>query len=478
MPVQSITAIATHESVDEVYVGLADKGIARYTPAKKQGDAAKWKLYGVNDGMLDASVKSLVVDKYQHVYAAHAGGISHFNGANWERVNFKKQDVSSLTIDEENNIWIGTNEGAWKHSPYYANAKGRSLFKKNKNGDEEVKVESKRGTWIHYHTGNGLRDKHVAAIRTQGSDVWFLTGAGVERYNSAKSQVGFFYESLLPVLNLPDLYHAYAGGTFPIEEWGTLGGFVNFVSFGQNVQTNSDGQEIGNFKAYELVSGLSYGTRLTPKLGLGINAKFIYSALAQGITSTGENTDGVAASYAVDLGLLYKNLWIKGFSVGFVMQNMGPAVFYVDQAQSDPIPFTWKLGLAYEVIHTTDHRLTVGADVNREAVYRDGDEPAPFYEGSWKALAFPFENKDHGIASTWTENVRQSVFNTGAEYSYANVVAVRSGWLYDESGKRYEIDLGLGFMISDILQVDGTFIRSLGEGIRNNQKRFSMVLRF
>ena len=42
----------------------------------------------------------------------------------------------------------------------------------------------------------------------------------------------------------------------------------------------------------------------------------------------------------------------------------------------------------------------------------------------------------------------------------------------------YELDLGLGFMISDILQVDGTFIKSFDNGIRNNQKRFSMLLRF
>ena len=70
------------------------------------------------------------------------------------------------------------------------------------------------------------------------------------------------------------------------------------------------------------------------------------------------------------------------------------------------------------------------------------------------------------------------MFNSGFEYVYANVAAFRSGYLYDRSGKRFELDLGLGFMISDILQVDGTFIKSFDNGIRNNQKRFSMLLRF
>ena len=52
---------------------------------------------------------------------------------------------------------------------------------------------------------------------------------------------------------------------------------------------------------------------------------------------------------------------IKGLSAALVMQNMGPAVFYVDQAQADPIPFTWKFGLAYDLLHTPSHRLTVAA---------------------------------------------------------------------------------------------------------------------
>jgi ligand-binding sensor domain-containing protein len=477
LPEQSITALAVHETADEIFVALKNRGIARYTPPKTSNGAAKWKLFSVTDGLLDSAVNSMILDKYGHVYAAHHGGLSHYTGAGWERIHFKDQNVSSLTLDEDNRVWIGTSEGAWKHTPYYASPKGRSLFSRSKGEPEAEKVASKRGTWTHFHTGNGLQDKHVKAVQTQGPDVWFITDAGVERYNSAKTQVGFFYEALLPVLNLPDLYHAYAGSTFPIEDWGTLGASLNYVSFGKNVQTNGEGTTIAEFSAYELVAGLSYATRLTKQLGLGINAKFIYSALAQGITSSGEQADGIARSYAVDLGLLYKDLVLPGLSLGFVMQNMGPAVFYVDQAQSDPIPFTWKIGLAYDVIHNSDHRLTVAADANREAVYRDGNEPSPFWIGSWKSLAYPFENKDHSVAETWDENIRLSVFNVGAEYSYANVVALRTGYLYDRSGKRYELDLGLGFMISDILEIDGTFIRS-PDGIRNNQKRFAMLMRF
>ena len=76
------------------------------------------------------------------------------------------------------------------------------------------------------------------------------------------------------------------------------------------------------------------------------------------------------------------------------------------------------------------------------------------------------------------ENIRQTVYNTGAEYVYANVLALRSGYLLDIIGERRELDIGLGFMISDILQIDGTFIKSFDNGIRNGQQRYSMILRF
>lgn len=479
LPSQYITGIAAQENLDEIYVSMKDAGIARYTPAKSAGGAAKWKLFGMADGLIDSSAHQILLDKDGHVWAAHAHGISHYTALRvWEKIHFRKQELRSMALDEDGHIWIATNEGAWKYTPKHTNAQGRLEQKKEAAGNGAAAKQDLRADWVHFHSGNGLADKDVYEVKAQGPDVWFVSGAGIERYNSAKSQVGFFYESLLPVLNLPDLYHAFMAATFPVEEWGTVGGFINYVSFGKNTQTNAAGDETRSFDSYELVGALSYGTRLGKDVGLGLNAKFIYSALAQGVTSSGEQTDGIAISYAVDAGLLWKNVLVKGLSAALMLQNMGPAVFYVDQAQADPIPFTWKVGLAYELLHLPNHRITVAADANREAVYREGNEASPVYIGAWKDLVYPYEDKNHSSSSVLRENVRQTVYDMGLEYVIANVVGLRGGYLYDFRGQRYELDMGAGFMISDILQVDGTFIKSFDNGIRNNQKRFSLLLRF
>jgi ligand-binding sensor domain-containing protein len=469
LPSQHVTSIGVNESVEDIYIGLQGKGVARYRPPRTAAAAARWKIFTAADGLIDDNVTGVTVDKYGHVYTSHAEGVSHFSLRSWEKLRFKGQNVRGVALDSDDRVWIATSGGAWLFTPPHTTAKGR------RQDGEDGAQPAGTPQLMHYHSGNGLRDKNVIAVRTQDDDVWFLTSAGVERYHSAKTQVGFFYETLLPALNLKDLYHAYMAATFPIEEWGTLGGFVNYISFGQNLSSTGEEEGRATFDAYELVAGLTYATRLNKNAGLGINAKFIYSALSRGQTSnSGERSDGVAASYAVDLGFLQKNLFsVQDLSFGFVMQNMGPAVFYVDQAQSDPIPFTWKVGFAYGLINQPNHRLTLAADINREAFYRNGNQAEPFWIGSWKAIADP--GGDEGVLK---ENLRQSVYNTGLEYVYGNVVAVRTGYLNDISGQRRELDIGLGFMLSDILQIDGCFIRSFDNGIRNGQQRYSMILRF
>ncbi|MFC1584714.1 PorV/PorQ family protein [Fibrobacterota bacterium] len=475
LPSQHVTAMATHPDSREIYIAIKNKGIARYTPSKGKGRPAKWRLFSVNEGLLDSSVNNLVQDKYGHVWVGHPGGVSHYSLTEWQRITFNKQKVHSIDLGKDGSIWIGTDKGVWKHRPHYTHPKGRKKSKQIASSDP------KKGDWFHYHTGNALVDNNDLVIETQGDDVWFVTSAGVERYDAAKSQVGLFYESLLPALEIKDLFHAFLSTTFPLQEWGTVGGFINFISFGEIDMTNEMGETTESFTSTETVGAVSYGTKLTKNTGFGLNIKFIYSALAPEISAPGEETDGVAASYAVDLGYLWRNIYFPGVSLGFVMQNIGPAVFYVDKDQSDPIPFTWKLGAAYE-FSTPHHKLVFAGDANREAVYYESGRrgATPVYIGAWKDLVYPFgdEDKNHGNLDVWEENIRKMVFNAGAEYTYANVISFRLGYLFDESGQREELDFGVGFLLSDILQIDATYINDLGGGIRNGQKRFSLVFKF
>lgn len=476
LPSQLITALAWSEMRKELYVAVQGAGIARLQPKKDNQSKDRWNLYTLEDGIMDLSASAIVVDSSGHVWTAHRDGLSHFNLRKWEQVRFENNQVHSLSVAPNGGIWIGTSKGAWWHMPAYATAKGRKAEKEAKS----TEATEGTGEWAHFHSGNGMSSNHVWLLLPQGKDVWFSTAAGMERFNNAESQLSFFYEKLLPVLNIPDLYHLFAAATFPAAEWGTIGGFVNFISFGQTVVAgNTNDETAKTFNSSETVGGIGYGTRLSKHWGLGLNFKFFYSSLSAG-ASVGEPA-ATTASYAIDIGVLGKDFFDR-LNVGIVLANMGPNVYYVDKSSDDPIPLTWRFGLSYSVLDAVDHRLTVSSDYSRQVIYlNDRGEAQPFYVSAWKAWGSPESGSDSDGASTVLKHsIQEGVIGVGAEYIYANTVALRAGYLYDKIGKREEAHWGLGVMLSDVLQIDVASIQGISdmEGVRDGQMRFGMLFKF
>ncbi|MDR1759415.1 MAG: PorV/PorQ family protein [Fibrobacter sp.] len=474
LPSQKIRGLAWAETRGELFVTVADAGVARLIPKKGNDTKDRWSLFTQEDGLLDLNPSAIVIDSSGHVWTAHQGGLSHFNLRKWEQVRFEQNQVHDLSVGKDGSIWIATDKGVWRHLPDYATASGRKAELERK--PEEQGQAQENDEWQHFHSGNGLSSNRVWAVLPQGNDVWFSTGKGMELYKDADYQFTFFYEKLLPVLNIPDLYHLFAGITIPMAEWGTLGFFVNFISFGETIISNEYDDNVVSANSSEVVGGISYGTRLTDELGLGLTVKLFYSDLSSG-ASAGEE-DATTFGYAFDIGLLKKDFLIDGLSLGWVLANIGPSIYYVDKANEDPIPLTWRLGLAYEVVSSIDHRLIIAGDYNREVVYdNDEGQPEPFYVAAWKSILNP--DRGGSGAKAAKNSLMQGVFNAGAEYMYANTIAVRIGYLYDQTGKRSEVDFGLGVMLSDILQFDISTIKDVGdhEGVRDGQLRFGLLFK-
>lgn len=475
LPKQDIRGLAWSELRKELYVSVYGAGIARLVPKKSNNDKDRWSLFTEEDGIFNLEPKAIVVDSSGHVWVAHEGGLSHFNLRKWEQVRFEDNVVNDVSVDRKGAVWIATNKGVWRYMPDYATASGKKAELERRPGEEAKPQDDE---WNHYHSGNGLSDNHVHAVLPQGNDVWFSTNAGMELYKDADYQLAFFYEQLLPVLNIPDLYHLYAAMTVPVAEWGTLGFFLNFVSFGSTVVSDEyTSDDLVAHNSYEIVGGFSYGTSLGKGWGLGLTAKLFYSDLSSGASVGGEKA--TTLGYAFDVGVLKKDLFVEDLSFALVLNNIGPSVYYVDKTNEDPIPLTWRLGLAYDLLTLADHKLIIAGDYNREVVIDDekGD-PEPFYISAWKSIVEP-ELGGSGLTAA-KNSLLQGVFNVGMEYIYANTVALRVGYLYDKTGKRQEVDLGFGFMLSDVFQFDFSSIKDVGdsEGVRDGQLRFGLLFRF
>ncbi|MCQ2120386.1 MAG: PorV/PorQ family protein [Fibrobacter sp.] len=477
LPSQKINALVWSESRKELFVAVEGAGVARLVPKKSVNDKDRWSLFTDEDGVMDLNPKALAVDSSGHVWATHKEGLSHFNLRKWEQVRFEGNTVNDISVDQKGAIWIATDKGVWRHLPDYATASGRKAELERGVAEDETKVK-KDDEWTHYHSGNGLSTNKVWAVLPQGNDVWFSTANGMEQYKDADYQLTAFYEKLLPILNIPDLYHLFGGMTIPVSEWGTLGFFVNFVSFGSTVVSGDlEADDLVAYNSSEIVGGFSYGTRFPNDWGLGLSIKLFYSDLSSG-ASAGED-EATTFGYAFDVGVLKKNLFVDHLNFALVLANIGPSVYYVDKTIEDPIPLTWRLGLSYELLSMADYKWVVVADYNREVVYDDDKgNPEPFYTACWKSIVNPERGGDGLTAAK--NSLMQGVFNVGTEFIYSNTIALRTGYLYDQTGKRQEVDFGFGFMLSDMLQFDFATIKDVGDndGVRDGQMRFGMLFKF
>ena len=454
LPQKSIVSIATHPSDDFIYVAYQG-GVARYRPPKQKKQQGKWKLFSKKDGIFSDTIVDMALDEKGHLWVAHYNAVSHYNLLGWKRTLFNQYELQELSVDEDNQIWLTTNQGVWKNDYNYKDQKNR---------------------WTHFHIGNSLKSNNSSAASSIGEDTWFVTEAGVEKHSAARSHVAFFFESLLPALQIDNLFHAFLAFSFPLFEWGTFGGFVNFLSLGSVAEENQDAASPG----VELAAALSYGTKLTQESSIGLNFKFLYVSLGSGAIQSGS---GIAVSYAFDLAFLFKNFLVKGLHFGINLQNIGPGVSFVDQSQEDPLPFTWKFGLAYEVFEFPKHELTFVADFNREAFFenRSATESTPVVVGAFLDLKQPFgrgDSRNNDFLEVLKQNLRRSIYNLGVEYVYAKVVALRTGLLIDLVGERREIDLGVGFFVSNSFEINGAFLRDIGSGVRTGQFRVDLLFSF
>jgi hypothetical protein len=380
-------------------------------------------IYDTTNSLLSNNVSALFYDSKDRLWIGGDSGVVISTPTSWKRYNFVNTKVLSFTEHGNGNVWIGTNKGAISYKT--------GKIQKDESGNPGESVPE----WKTFHSKNVLSDDNVVAIVDHNDDVWLATNNAINQFDNSNLQVFLFYEKLLPAFKIEDLWHAYGAVIFPTQDWGTFGLTVNFISMGENIITRMDGYEEATVKSWEGVFGLSYGLPIKENFSLGLNIKWVHSALAPGY---GKNGEGVGQTFAIDAALLKRNFLINNLDLGFMLQNMGPDIFYVDRSSRDPIPFTLRLGTTYRAVQTPVHDLKFLLDFNREFVKNnENGNPDPFI----KALFSDFK-KDKNESTL--QKLEETNVNLGLEYWYSNFIALRTGLLADYIGYRYEWTFGLG----------------------------------
>ncbi len=425
-------------------------------------------------GQIKGKVYNIHVDLYNNLWLGTEYGIFKFDDTHWQSpgyteyvvkdgetvediVNKKKvstgmskarytqvlKDINDLTTDE---LASGTKIKIYKNpsaiaTNMIASIGSTVLFATNSG---LLQYDGKK--WRRFDL-KGMGDSKVLAIRTLGDELWIVSDEKFIARANGKSELTAMHVNWLPEL-ADDLYYEYLGVVTHLNGIGTVGINATFITYGSIVRTDDQQTVLGTFEPFDVALTFSYGSPLTGNLKGGISAKLIYSRLSsQGAGQ--ELGEGTATAFAFDLGLLYSVT--SKLNLGMAVTNIGPRMSYIDAAQSDPLPTNLALGFAYKVLRSDYYQLLVTAEGNKQLV------------GKINGIK-DFGNPSEGL-----------VLNGGAEFEYANLLALRAGYIYDEEGELKAFTLGFGLKPLEFLKADFAYIPSNENVVLANTLRFSLT---
>jgi len=279
---------------------------------------------------------------------------------------------------------------------------------------------------------------------------------------------------------VPDIFLAYLSGyaKFGKNNEQAVSASMRYFSLGNISYTDALGNSIGTGMPREYSFDLGYSRKLSEFLSTGVSLRYIYSAIASGVSYTGTSTDyRPGKTVAADAGIYYtKKHDIDGvksttFNFGAVASNLGGKISY-NSNRKDFIPMNIGIGAAYTSQVDEYNAITFALDLNKLLVplLNNGDTQFSVVNGITKS----FQTGDQ---------LKEIDASLGAEYWYQKTVAFRAGYFYEDksNGDRQYITLGLGVKYN-VFQLNGSYLVPQGSGTtRNplsNTLRFSLIFAF
>jgi len=290
---------------------------------------------------------------------------------------------------------------------------------------------------------------------------------------SKGQEVSITHSNWLPQFHLSDLFYEYFSYSQNVEDWGgTVCGSIIYLNLGSFERRDDQNNNLGTFKAYEFAVTGGYSTKVATDLGLGLNIRFIYSALDPN-PSQGQGIKGVGSTVSFDIGTLWKPsklvLPLIGdiedrFSVGMNLSNLGPKITYIQKSQADPLPTNLRLGLGFKVVKSEFNNLEAVVDFSRMLVRR-----YPQVKDSLNRVIKDsyVDNLPKSLISAWgSGGLKKVTIAGGLEYWYGKpkLFALRWGYFYEhpDFGNRKFMTFGAGIRY-DIYGFDFSYLSAIEE---------------
>jgi hypothetical protein len=303
-------------------------------------------------------------------------------------------------------------------------------------------------------------------------------------------EISITHANWLPQFHQSDLFYDYLNYRQDIEELGgTIGASITYLNLGEFIRTLSSGpEEVGRFKAFEFAVTAGYATRVFDDLGLGVNVRYIHSALSP-IGTESEQGSGIARTVSFDLAMMYKPEVLdvpligdigKSFTVGLNLSNMGPKVTYIDAAQADPLPTNVRLGFGVKLLDDEFNSMTYSLDFSRLLI-RKYNTVVVDSAGATVSRSTSVDPFYKAIFTAWGDGSGLRKINTsmGIEYWYGapRLIALRVGHFFEDPsfGNRNFWTFGAGIRY-EIYGFDFSYISAAENHPLSDTMRFSLLI--
>ncbi len=292
---------------------------------------------------------------------------------------------------------------------------------------------------------------------------------------------------------VPDINLAYLSAYHKLDDRNTIGGSLRYFSLGQIQLTDVAGTQYDTYSPNEFALDGTFARSFGENFSLGSNIRFIYSNLANGQFSGGQQTKAGTALAADVSGYFKKDRQLFGkdarLAAGVNISNIGNKISYVEGGTKLFLPTNLKLGGAATLFLDDYNEITYALDFNKLLV---PTPPTIEFDSTGTAIIVAGRDPSNvsvpgGIFSSFTdapggfkEEFQEISYSTGAEYWYKKQFALRAGYFYENpnKGDRQYFTLGAGLKYS-IFNLDFAYtLASQQKSPLANTLRFSLVFKF
>jgi hypothetical protein len=321
----------------------------------------------------------------------------------------------------------------------------------------------------------GYGDQGVATSPDNNSQYW-----NPAKYAFASSRYGGSYSFTPWLKNIADDINLhYLSGFYKVDDKQTVSASLRYFSLGNISFRDNSGYITTDFKPNEFSIDVAYSRKLAESLSASIVFRYLRSDLTGSNSIPDLNIDTKAASaFAADIALYYQKIVAQNeYAFGVTISNIGPKISYSDAGEKSFIPTNLRIGARYTRSISEKSKISGLLETSKLLV------PTPNIENGVD------KNADKGVMDGifssfgdapggFSEELKEFVYSIGAEYSYANTVALRTGYFHEAATKGNRKFYTFGFGVNyKMFTIDASYLVPSSGGRNNpldNTFRFSL----